>query len=202
MPAEKKQSTRLTLDFTGVEDRRGGGPSIRVESGDYLLKVVNAEVRKKSGADSKYVSWQHEIVKGPELKKGAIYHITSLKEESLWSIRNYLMDLLGKEIPKRALTIDVAKYKGKLIGATVDDDDPYTDPESGKTSIKSKIVGTFPAGDYQDVATTPAKAAKKKVVEEVDEEEEETEDLDEDEATDAVTSDDEEDLEELDVDDL
>lgn len=176
-PATATKITKISVDLSGVEDRKGGGKAAHVPEGDYILEVVDAEVRsKKDDKTSKYVSWQLKIVEPP--LRGSIYHITSLKPENLWSLRNFLADLLEKDIPKRALSIDLIKYKGKKIGATLEDDS-YTNETKGTTTVKSSIAGTFPASQY----AAPGAAADEdaELMADDDEEEEELETIDEDE---------------------
>jgi hypothetical protein len=191
---------KLTVDFSGVSDG-GGGRSSHMPEGDYLFKVIKAMRKKKNNADTEYVSWQLKAIKGPGM--GTIFHVTSLKPEQLWSFRNFLQDLTGKEVPTKSLNIDLDKYKGYVIGATVVDDEPY----EGKD--KSKIDSTFPKADYSEdeEEVSPVKAtkkitatSKKKVVEEEEEEEEEEEDEDAEETEEEEEEDEDED--ELEVDDL
>ncbi len=145
--------TKLTVDFTDVEDRRGGAPAAKVTPGDYLLEVVSADVRKKNDSDSEYVNWQTKIVGGPEGLGKTVYHITSLKHESLWSLRNWLSDLLSKDIPRKKAAIDLASYKGKRIGATLGDANPFTKSD-GTVSIKSEVQATYPAAAFDGGVAT------------------------------------------------
>lgn len=144
---------RRTIDFTGVEDRAGGPPAAHVPEGDYLLRVENVEIKKKTGAAFEYANWLVRIVKAAVGSgSGAIYHTTSFNPNSLWSLRSLLKDLEGKDIPQKAVGVDFGKYIGKQFGATVVDDDPYTktDEATGqsKTTQKSKIAYTFPAETF------------------------------------------------------
>jgi hypothetical protein len=180
MPSDKPVTT-LSVDFSGVEDRQSGGSAAHVPEGDYLLKLESASVKKNSKNDGKHVLWIFKIVEGAG--RGTVYHRTTLKEEQLWSLRNLLSDLLQKDIPKKALNIDFAKYKGKTVGATLEDDDPY----EGK--IKSKIAYTFPASEWEE---------KQESTDDSDDEEDEDQSID---ATDD-DDDDEEELETVDVEDI
>jgi hypothetical protein len=93
MPAPSgKVPSKLSVDFSNVGDRSEGGAAAHVPEGDYLLQVVGCELRKKKDDESsKYLSWKLGIAKPEKYKgKGAIYHITTLKEEGLWSLRNFL----------------------------------------------------------------------------------------------------------------
>lgn len=172
MPAPKLPS-KLTVDFSDVEDRREGGKAAHVPTGDYLLKVVGCELKTKEGATSKYLNWRLTIHAPDKYKNaGSIWHVTSLKPEALWNLRNFLEDL-GVKVPKSQVEVPIAAIvqKGLIIGATLDDDE-----YEGKT--KSKIQATFKKDAFQ-----------------VTEENKETT-----EETDSDTED--ENLEELDLDDL
>lgn len=177
MPAGQMPA-KLSVDFSKVSERReGGGKSIHVPEGDYVLRVVGCELKKKKDDDdSKYLNWRLEIVK-PERHQqhGVIYFVTSLKEEALWNLRNFLEDL-GYTIPKKAVDVPIAKIveAKKLIGATLQDDE-YND------KVKSKVAATFKASAYEETAETPS---------------EETED------TSTSDDSDDEELEEIDTEDL
>ena len=187
MPKQSKVTT-LSVNFTGVEDRRGGSAA-HVAEGDYLLKLDSAEVKKNQNNDGKHVLWVFSIVDGPQKSSGKIYHRTTLKPESLWALRNILSDLLQKDIPKKALNIDFSKYTGKQIGATIEDDEPY------ENKVKSKIAFTFPASDFE-------KLSDGEEVEDSDDDEDEEEIQTADITSDEDEDEDEEELETVDADDL
>lgn len=195
-----KSSTpkKLTVDFTGVEVRRGGASGARVPEGDYLLRVVGCERKAKKDDDTSfYLNWRTEIVKPAAHAGKTIYHRTSLRQEALWSLRTFLVDLLGEaNVPASSVDIPIAKIveKKPLIGATLQDGDPYND------KIKSEIAATFPKKEYSETeeededeeeeeeapkakkkkAEEPAKKSKKKVEEEEDEDDEDLDELDTD----------------------
>lgn len=143
---------KRTIDFTGVEDRAGGPPAAHVAEGDYLLRVEDIQIKKKTGAAFEYVNWLFRIVKAAAGNgSGATYHTTSFNPNSLWSLRALLKDLEGREIPQKAVGVDFGKYFGKLVGATLVDDEPYTSTDDNgkiKTTQKSKIAYTFPAETF------------------------------------------------------
>lgn len=176
----------LTVDFSNVEERReGGGRAANVPDGDYLLKITGVQRKsKKEDSSSFYLNWQTSIVAPAKYAKaGNVYHITSLKEENLWNLRNFLEDL-GLKVPKSALKIPLQAIvsKGLIIGATLEGEE-----YNGK--VKSKIVATFKKSEYEATG------------DEDDADEEETDDEEVETAQPAATED-EEDLEELELDDL
>lgn len=185
MPAAQMPA-KLSVDFSNVSDRKeGGGKAAHVPEGDYLLQVLGCELRKKKEDESKYLSWRLGIVKPSKYAHaGVVYFVTSLKEEALWNLRNFLEDL-GYSIPKKAVDVPIAKIvEGKkLIGATLQDDE-YNE------KVKSKVAATFKASAYEETAEAPAAT-------EADDEEETAA-----AATTSSSDDDDEELEEIDVDDI
>lgn len=192
MPDRVPQPAKLTVDFSNVGDRTEGGRSAHVPEGDYLLAAVGYEIRKKKEENSQYISWKLSIVKPEKYKNaGTIYHITSLKEESLWSLRNFLDDL-GIKVPKSTVGVPLKAIVDakRIIGATLEDDE-YNN------KVKSKIVATFKKAEYEET-------------------EEASDETEEDEVEEAPTpiskkakanpepveEDEDEDLEELELDDL
>jgi hypothetical protein len=171
--------TSLSVDFSGVEDRARGPKSADVPDGDYLLELVSADVRTNKDKKGEHVLWLWKIIKGQQTG-GHIYYRTTLKAESLWSLRNLLNDLLGKDIPKKALNLDLTKYVGKHIGASLVHG-------SGDYSDRSEIDYHYPESEYNDLGG---------------EEEEAASDTDLDDGAASSLDDDDEELETVDDDDL
>lgn len=171
---------KLRVDFGDVEKeiRKGGGRSKHVPEGDYLVKIVEADVRKSERTGGRYISWRTQVVDG-EHKGTTLYGTTSLKKEALWSLRNLIHAVTGKNVAGRAVNFDPENLYGKIVGASVEDNE-YT--RNGQTKITSQISTFFPRDEYE--------AAED---EDEDEDEEDEEEEDEDE---------EEDLEEVDVEDI
>ena len=178
MPSQ--MPAKLSVDFSNVADRKeGGGRSAHVPEGDYVVQVVGCELKKKKDDEgSKYLNWRLQIVKPEKYKNaGIIYFVTSLKEEALWNLRNFLEDV-GYTIPKKAVDIPIAKIveAKKLLGVTLMDDE-YND------KVKSKVSATFKASAYEE---TPEAADETEAEEEAS----------------STADDEDEELEEIDVDDL
>lgn len=178
MPMAQTPS-KLSVDFSNVDERREGGKAAHVPEGDYLLKVVGCELKSKQGDESsKYLNWRLEIVEPSKYRNaGAIWHVTSLKPEALWNLRNFLEDL-GMAVPRKAVDLPIATIVKKqlVIGATLADDE-YTKPGSDKSTVKSKIQATFKKDAFEGATAS-----------------------DEDET--ATADDEDEEVDELDVDDL
>jgi len=161
--------TKLTVDFSQVEDRREGGRSAHVPEGDYLLKIAGVELKaKKDDESSKYLSWRFTIAAPEKYKNaGSIYTVTSLKPENLWSLRN-LLDDLGITVPKKAVALPLAEIakSGRICGATLEDDE-----YGGK--VKSKVAATFKKEQYEATAEVETEETTSD-----DDDEETTEELD------------------------
>jgi Protein of unknown function (DUF669) len=133
---------KLKVDFSGVDKdiRRGGGGG-HIPEGDYLAKIVSAETRESEKSGSRYLSWKLAVSNG-EFKGKQLYHITSLKPEALWNLRNFIHAATGKNVAGKALNIDTSALEGKTIAITVEDDE-----YEGK--IRSRIVDTRPKEELE-----------------------------------------------------
>jgi TATA-binding protein-associated factor Taf7 len=173
---------KLKVDFSGVdkEIKKGSGRAAKVPEGDYLVKIVGHEVRTTKDKKSKYISWKNQIVEPKKFKGKTLYGTTSLKPEALWSLRNLIHAALGKNVAGKAVEFDPEKIYGKVVGASVEDNE-YT--KDGTTKVTSQVSTWFPKEEYEEGT---------------EEEEEEEDDDDEEEEE----EDDDEDLEEVDVDEL
>lgn len=181
-PENVKKVTRMSVDFsTAGERREGGGTQFHGPEQDYLLKVKEASFGKvKPGgqnAGQPQVTWTLEVVDPKQYAgKGVVYYRTGCWPEAVFSFRNILEDLRdGKKIKLAPADVDLTKYFGKEIGASLVDDDPY----NGK--VKSKVAYTYPASQYK---AGDAEAEDDEDETEDDEEELETTDDDDEDAED------------------
>lgn len=163
--------SKITVDFSAVEDRReGGGKAAHVPEGDYLLKPVGVTIEDNKEKTGKYLKWRMGIVEPARHKNaGIIYHNTTLKPEGLWSLRNLLEDM-GLKVEKKALDIPLAAIlkKAPIFGATLQDDE-----YNGK--VKSTIAATFKRDAFEATDTADSEDTES---EDTDEEEEEVDELD------------------------
>jgi Protein of unknown function (DUF669) len=166
---------KYKINFEGVdkEIRKGGGGGTRIPEGDYLAKIIEAEIND-AASGSRYFRWKMTVATG-EFKGKSVYMNTSLKPNALWNLRNLIHAATGKNVAGSILSFDPDKLYGKSIGIAVEDNE-YT--KDGKTKITSQVAAAFPAEELEDE-------------DEDDEDEEEEED-----------EEDEEDLEEVDVEEL
>lgn len=190
MPNER-QPAKITVDFTGVEVRKGGRTD-HIPEGDYLVQVMKVIERGKKGDETvRMLNWHFQVVEPAKFRGKNLYNNTLLAKENLWALRSLLVDLLGGEdkVPasKLAIPLETIVAKKMRVGITVVDDEYNNKPTS-------KIVGTFPKTEWEDRKGT---ATSEDIA---DDDDEETSAGDPKEA--AVSSDDDEDMDEIDVDDI
>ena len=150
-----------TIDFTGVA-KEIGSRDVKLDPGEYNFKIVAVEKKWKDNdkANVPYYNWKLQVANGSN--KGATkFYTTSLKTESLWSLRNFIYAALGKNVAGKQLSFDPQSLVGKALIGTVEDQQ-YE--RNGETRMTSRIVDVQPMKTEDD-----------------DEEEEETEEEEEDE---------------------
>ena len=128
----------ISVDFTGVE---AGFTNVKVPEGDYGLKIVKI-TPKKSEAGNQCLIFGLKTVKGnPAGLNKVIPHNCTLTKNALWNLRN-LLEATGKQVPSKALKIDLDKLVGLTLAGTVIDDEF----EGKKKSIVSAF---FPMADLE-----------------------------------------------------
>lgn len=177
MAKESKSGVRkpriLQVDFTGVEGRKGAR---RVPEGDYLFKITDWGVGGES--EKQWLRIEFNIQQGPT--DGDFSDIFSLSQKALWRLRLFLEAVGFKKLKSSLNKIPLDKLPGKLVAATVADED-----YDGKT--RSRPQDYFSATDFENLSKAEAE----------DEESEDEEDEDED--ADLTASDEDEDQDELEV---
>jgi hypothetical protein len=169
------KGTVISVDFTGVETGQG---RVRVPENDYGLKIKT--VKHKTGEDSgkPYLDLGFEIIKGEKKTLGKVLqHSCSLQKQSLWNLRN-LLEACGKQVPAKAVKIDLAKLSDLTCAGTVIDDE-Y---EGRKKSVISAFFPLADLGKTSDTGDELEEAAEEETAEEEVEEaaeevEEESEEL-------------------------
>jgi len=167
------KANKIKVDFSKMQE--GGGGAVRVREGDYRLKAVKAEYGESKSSGNPMITWTFEFQEKP-YKGKKIYDRTVLTDKSLWRLHQ-LLTAMGVKVPKKAVNLDIQKYVGQEVGATIVDGEEY----EGK--IRSKISEFITLEDLDGS--------------ELDEDDEDDEDTDDDDDT----EDDDEDLEEMDLDD-
>lgn len=129
--------TKVNVDFSQIEDS-----VVKVFPGKYTGKVVDVE--KKEGAKAPYFKWTIQLLDGKS--KGLyVFHNTSLSPNALFSLRD-LLEAFGVDVPKAAVTIDTAQFKGKKLGLVVAD-------REYEGNTYPNVVKVYPAsmGGVEDV---------------------------------------------------
>ena len=138
----------ISIDFTGVE---AGYSSVKIPEGDYGLKIIKI-TSKKSEAGNQCLIFGLKTIKGPAAGLGKVIpHNCTLTKNALWNLRN-LLEATGKQVPSKALKIDLDKLINLTLAGTVIDDE-Y---EGKKKSIVSAF---FPMADL-DTAPEPTGKAE------------------------------------------
>ena len=128
----------ITLDFTNVKDPSNLNPQ-RLPEGDYVATIINVEMLSKDGVPMPRFDIQ--INDHPR----AVYpYYCKLQPNQLWKIRNLLL-AVGKQVPKKAIKVDLSKLTGSKLGVELSDDE-----YEGR--LKSQISAVFPA---ETIAETP-----------------------------------------------
>lgn len=164
-----------------MREANTGGGRVRLPEGDYKVKIVKAEKGLTRDGDKTQLIVSYEILDGPGKTKGkTLKDYMTITAKSAYRV-GQLLDACGIKWSAKIIELPLNKLKGKELGITVHDGDPY------KGKIKSEI------GDWLDAETIDG------ILEgEDDEDEDDDEDDDEDEDED---DDEDEDLDEFDDDD-
>jgi hypothetical protein len=214
-------SETLRIDFSGVDKEiRSGGRAAHIPEGDYLFKVVSHELRKSERSGSRYISWQVQCMSKPYAGK-TIYHITSLKHEALWNLRNLIFACTGKNFGGKVANFAPRTIYGKVFAGTTEDDTYIKNEgnENEREVMRSILADIRPKAELKGSDEDEDEDTEDEEEYEDEEAEDEDEDEDEDEVpppkkrprAKAKTSskrrtrdDDEEDedLEDVDVDDI
>jgi len=112
----------IRIDARGVDKEiRSGGRAAHLPEGDFLFKVMSHEVRRSERSGSKYITWTVQCVT-PKYKGKTIYHITSLKPDALWNLRNLVFACTGKNIAGKLVDFQPRRLYGKVFAGTTEDD--------------------------------------------------------------------------------
>jgi hypothetical protein len=129
---------QVTVDFTDTEVGMG---RMKIPEGDYGFRIAQIVSRKAQSTGNPVLVFGLKVIQGNKDAIGKILpHNCTLTKNSLWNLRN-LLEATGKQVPSKALKIDLDKLIGLTLAGTVIDDQPY----EGK--IKSIITAFFPLAD-------------------------------------------------------
>ena len=170
-------SSKGEVDFEGINRaRRGGGPAVNVDPGDYLLEVVSCERTKSQKGDPMF-TWQFHVLddEGDALP-GILYHRTMLTPKSL-PFLDQLLFALGIELPRSKVKIKsiLAKIKaGMRCGATLETSEYNDKPRSEVSS-----GGFFPESEFTEEDADADSEGEDEEEKESDSDEEEEDDKEE-----------------------
>lgn len=97
-----------------------------VEPGWYFVTIVGAEIKDSQSSDSQYINWRLQIDEPEsEFHKQSLFHMTSLKQNALPMLKNFLEaagvewgedsfnteDAIGAQMEVK---VDVEQYKGRM----------------------------------------------------------------------------------------
>jgi cobalamin biosynthesis protein CobT len=181
-----------TVDLSKVKTGGGGGKRLRVPEGDYKVKIVGVKKGLSEQKETPYVQLDMEILEPKKYKGKRFNDRLYMTKAALWRVRSVL-EAMGVKIPKSKMKIVWKNYIGKTLAVTMEDDE-YTNEDTGKTKISSRV------SDYIDVDNLTEEEDDDDEDEE-DEDEDEDDDDDEDDDEDEDDDDEEEDLEDFDADD-
>lgn len=131
-------SNMISVNFEGVES---GGGFAKIPEGDYVFKIVKHKQGTGTDSGKPYILFSLKAIKGP--KKGinkTIAHNCSLQKNALWNLRN-MLEAAGKNIPSKAIKLDLDKLIGLEVGGTAVDGE-----YEGKA--KSEISTFFPPSEW------------------------------------------------------
>lgn len=127
----------VTVDFEGVE---AGGGSVHIPEGDYGFRITKASLKKGKESGKDNIVFSLKVIRGHDrgLNK-SLRHNCSLQKQSLWNLRN-LIESAGKQVPSKAVKLDLDKMAGWELAGTVIDSEYNGKP-------KSEISAFFPMAD-------------------------------------------------------
>ena len=176
MPRPRREA-KVRVNFTGVEEeiRKHGARAARVPDGDYLVKIMDAQMRENEDTGSRGINIRAQIVKPTKYKGKTQYGYCSLKKEALWNLRNLINASLGRNVAGKTVDLDLEKFKDKVVGAVIEEDE-----YQGK--VRSRISTWFPREEFEESDEDEDDESEEEEEDEYeDEEEEEEEEDDEDE---------------------
>lgn len=121
----------ITLDFTNVSDPSNINPQ-RLPEGDYAATISNIEQSTKDG-----VPMYRFDIKLDDHPRAVYPYYCKLQPNQLWKVRNLLL-AVGKQVPKKAVKVDLTQLVGLKLGVELADDE-----YEGR--LKSQVIATFPA---------------------------------------------------------
>lgn len=138
-----KKAGKAKVDFSDAGDRGPFNPKYQ-EEGDYLFKIVAVLDSPTKEKNEPQWIFAFQDVEDPR----AVYPFRcKLDKSNAWKIRN-VFEACGKKVAQKILAVDPQQVVGKLIGATLEDNE-----YNGK--VKSQIGDVFSAKDFGSEVDEP-----------------------------------------------
>lgn len=175
----------IRVDFSKAEGGIGG---VRIPENDYRFKVVKVKKGKSSEKETPGLFVTLKVMEGKHKGK-TIPDRLWLTPKSYNRLREF-MEAMGLKVPNKAVDIPYKKFKGKELGGTVVDDEPY------QGRIRSKIGAYIDLETLEELYSEDDDEDEDFDDDEVDEDEDD-EDEDDDSDDDEDEDEDEDDLSEM-----
>lgn len=171
----KKASNKggsIKLDMRGVEK---GRKAQRFPEGEYKVKIIKAERQLNENSGNTSLKLTMEIVEPAKYAGKSITDYLSITKKAMFRV-GWVLDACGIKWSEKLMTLDLEKFKGKIIGIAV-----YDDEYNGK--IRSKIADYYSEDEVDEYLKSS--------------DDDEDEDLEDDEDDDEEDDDDEDDEDDL-----
>ena len=175
----RPRESKVRVNFTGVEEeiRKHAQRAAKVPDGDYLVKIMDAQMRENEDTGSRGINIRAQIVKPKKYSGKTQYGYCSLKKEALWNLRNLINASLGRNVAGKTVDLDLSKFKDKIVGAVIEEDE-----YQGK--VRSRISTWFPREEFEEAEDDDTDEDEEEEDEYEDEEAEEEEDDEEEDEDD------------------
>lgn len=107
---KKKKSKTIKANFKDVKSYK------TPPEGDYVLKVVEAELAESSN-DNEMIKLEAEIIEG-DFSGSKVWHNLVFSEKALWKTREAL-EAMGVDVPEGVLELDPGDLVDREFGATL-----------------------------------------------------------------------------------
>lgn len=174
------KSKSIKLDLRGVEK---GRRAQRFPEGEYKVKIIKAEKDTNQNSGNTSLKLTFEVVEPAKFAGKPLTDYLALTKKAMFRV-GWVLDACGIKWSEKLLTLDLEKFKGKVIGIAL-----YDDEYNGK--VRSKVADYY----SEDEVDEYLKASDD------DDDEDEDEDLEDDEDDDDEDEDDDDDDDDDDEDD-
>lgn len=139
----------ITLDLTGYKDRMGE----RVAAGRYRVMVEDVEQDQSKQGNTMINMWLRIV--GGEFNGSTIIDRLVITDKSLFRVVAF-MQAIGLPTPKKRFTLDISRFKGKILDVDLEDGDPWNGRVKSEVRGYLKPKGSEQSKDLEDFAGTTA----------------------------------------------